>query len=104
MINLSIAGSPTSAGISFFCTAGAFALFALVNHLCVIKTDFYQSKMLDEPNSKASDAELVSDSSGSSQEYGFSAEEEITDFGILEFCFLLFRHSIFRAEISGLNT
>ncbi|CAG5088000.1 Oidioi.mRNA.OKI2018_I69.PAR.g11698.t1.cds [Oikopleura dioica] len=70
MINLCIAGSPTSAGISFFCTAGAFALFALINHLCVIKTDFYKSKMLDEPNSKSSDAELVSDASseGSSQD------------------------------------
>ena len=33
-----------------------------------MKTDFYQSKMLDEPNSKAFDAELVSDSSARSQE------------------------------------
>ena len=83
MINLTIAGSPTSAGISFFCTAGAFAFFALVNHHCVIKTDFYQSKMLDEPNSKASDAELVSDTSTSSrpsQEKGFSSKFHFLEF------------------------
>ena len=83
IVNLTIAGSPTSAGISFFCTAGAFAFFALVNHLCVIKTDFYQSKMLDEPNSKASDAELVSDTSTSSrpsQEKGFSSKFHILEF------------------------
>ena len=42
-INLSVAGDPILAGVTFFITAAVFAGLTLVNHLLVTRTKFYKA-------------------------------------------------------------
>jgi len=37
IINLAAAGSPATAGVSFFCTAAVIAFLALINHFIIIR-------------------------------------------------------------------
>ena len=58
IINLAAAGSPSMAGVSFFCTAAVVAFLALVNHFIIIRNKFYVSSCSIHPLIENSTDEL----------------------------------------------
>merc|ERR1712168_1644067 len=89
-INLSVAGDPFIAGVTFFITAAVFAGLTLINHLLVTRSRFYTANAdhhdagtdTTDPLIKNEIVEHISE-----KPHDAAADDEITNWFIIKRCY-----------------